>query len=334
MKFLYIISFLPNILILFFFKKFVDKINIFDEPDQIRKIHSKKVPIIGGIVIFINILTLLILEFIFQNFSIFSLNLYGLDQFLLLIFVLIFLFSIGLFDDAYNLNANYRILFLIFIISLLLFFNPQASTKYLLFNSIGFELNINRLYFLVFLLTYLSFIISSNMYDGINLQSLSYYIFINLFLISKGIAVEFNLFLTISLIFLSFYNYKDKLFIGESGVYLLSFIFLFQTLTNYNLGNIELEEIMLITFIPIIDSVRLFFFRIIRGINPFIGDRNHIHHILSKKFGYKMTIIILNLLVFVPVITIQIFPNYAFLFLIVNLIIYVYLIKSFSTNEK
>ena len=334
MKFLYIISFLKNILILFFFKKFVYKINIFDEPDQIRKIHSKKVPIIGGIVIFINILTLLILEFIFQNFSIFSLNLYGLDQFLLLIFVLIFLFSIGLFDDAYNLNANYRILFLIFIISLLLFFNPQASTKYLLFNSIGFELNINRLYFLVFLLTYLSFIISSNMYDGINLQSLSYYIFINLFLISKGIAVEFNLFLTISLIFLSFYNYKDKLFIGESGVYLLSFTFLFQTLTNYNLGNIELEEIMLITFIPIIDSVRLFFFRIIRGINPFIGDRNHIHHILSKKFGYKMTIIILNLLVFVPVITIQIFPNYAFLFLIVNLIIYVYLIKSFSTNEK
>ena len=172
------------------------------------------------------------------------------------------------------------------------------------------------------------------MYDGINLQSLSYYIFINLFLISKGIAVEFNLFLTISLIFLSFYNYKDKLFIGESGVYLLSFTFLFQTLTNYNLGNIELEEIMLITFIPIIDSVRLFFFRIIRGINPFIGDRNHIHHILSKKFGYKMTIIILNLLVFVPVITIQIFPNYEFLFLIVNLIIYVYLIKSFSTNEK
>ena len=334
MKFLYLISLLPNILILFFFKKIVNIINIFDEPDQIRKIHSKKVPIIGGIVIFINILTLLVLEFTSENFSIFSLNLYGLDQFLLLVFVLIFLFSIGLFDDAYNLNANYRILFLIFIISLLLFFNPQASTKYLLFNSIGFELDINRLYFLVFLLSYISFIISSNMYDGINLQSLSYYILINLFLIFKGIAVEFNIFLTISLIFLSFYNYKDKLFIGESGVYLLSFIFLFQTLTNYNLGNIELEEIMLITFIPIIDSVRLFFFRIIRGINPFIGDRNHIHHILSKKFGYKMTIIILNLLVFVPVITIQILPNYAFLFLIVNLIIYVYLIKSFSTNEK
>ena len=47
-----------------------------------------------------------------------------------------------------------------------------------------------------------------------------------------------------------------------------------------------------------------------------------------------MTIIILNLLVFCTIITIQIFPNYAFLFLIVNLIIYVYLIKSFSTNEK
>jgi len=334
MKFLYLLSLLPNILMIFFFKKFVDQINIFDEPDQIRKIHSKKVPIIGGVVIFINILILLVVEFTFENFSISYFNLYGLDQFLLILFVLTFLFSIGLFDDAYNLNANYRILFLLLIISLLLFFNPQASSKHISFNSIGFEINLSRLYFLFFLFVYLSFILSSNMFDGINLQSLSYYIFINLFLIFKGIAVEFNIFLTLSLIFLSIYNYRTKLFIGESGIYLLSFIFLFQTLTNYNLGNISLEEIILIVFIPIIDSVRLFFFRIIKGINPFVGDRNHIHHILLKKFGYKSTILILNFIIFVPIIIMQIYPKYAFLYLITNLIIYIYLIKSFNPNEK
>ena len=132
------------------------------------------------------------------------------------------------------------------------------------------------------------------MYDGINLQSLSYYIFIFLFFIFKGIAVEFNIIIVISLIFLSSYNFKTKLFIGESGVYLLSFIFLIQSFTNYNLGNIMLEEIILITSIPVIDSVRLFFFRIVKGINPFNGDRNHIHHILNRKFGNTNTIIILN----------------------------------------
>ena len=58
-----------------------------------------------------------------------------------------------------------------------------------------------------------------------------------------------------------------------------------------------LEEIILITSIPVIDSVRLFF-RIVKGINPFNGDRNHIHHILNRKFGNTNTIIILNLLVF------------------------------------
>ena len=119
---LYLFPLLPNILLLFFFIKFVKKVNIFDEPDKKRKIHSKKVPIIGGIIIFINILILLALEFCLNNFSISYLNLYGFDQFLFLSFVLIFLFVIGLFDDAYNLNANYRIIFLIFIISLLLFF--------------------------------------------------------------------------------------------------------------------------------------------------------------------------------------------------------------------
>ena len=30
----------------------------------------------------------------------------------------------------------------------------------------------------------------------------------------------------------------------------------------------------------------------------------------------------------------QIYPNYGFLFLTINLIIYVFLIKSFSTHEK
>ena len=228
MKLLYLSSLLPNLFLLFFFEKFVNKINIFDEPDQTRKIHSKKVPIIGGVIIFTNILFLLVIEFFLGNLSIVSLNLYGLDQFLLILFVIIFLFSIGLYDDAYNLNANYRIIFFILIISLLLFFNPQVSSKYIVFNSIGFEVNFSRIYFLFFLLTYVSFIISSNMFDGINLQSISYYILIYLFLIYKGIAVEFNFFLTASLIFLSFYNYRTKLFIGESGIYLLSFIFYFK----------------------------------------------------------------------------------------------------------
>ena len=94
-----------------------------------------------------------------------------------------------------------------------------------------------------------------------------------------------------------------------------------------------LEEIILITSIPVIDSVRLFF-RIVKGINPFNGDRNHIHHILNRKFGNTNTIIILNLLVFLPIIVMQFYPNYAVLYLIANLIIYFYFIKSLNTNAK
>ena len=79
---LYLLPLLPNILLLFFFKKFVKQVNIFDEPDKKRKIHSKKVPIIGGIIIFINILILLALEFCLNNFSISYLNLYGFAIFI------------------------------------------------------------------------------------------------------------------------------------------------------------------------------------------------------------------------------------------------------------
>ena len=42
--------------------------------------------------------------------------------------------------------------------------------------------------------------------------------------------------------------------------------------------------------VPGIDMLRLFIQRLLNKQNPFYGDRNHIHHLLLKKYGYNKTI--------------------------------------------
>ena len=51
-------------LILFYKYKLLAKINnIYDIPDNIRKIHKLPIPLIGGLIIYINILLFLIINF-------------------------------------------------------------------------------------------------------------------------------------------------------------------------------------------------------------------------------------------------------------------------------
>jgi UDP-GlcNAc:undecaprenyl-phosphate GlcNAc-1-phosphate transferase len=78
--------------------------------------------------------------------------------------------------------------------------------------------------------------------------------------------------------------------------------------------------------IPGLDMLRLFIFRIIKGLNPFYPDRNHIHHLLVKKFGDKLTLIILSILIFLPNILDQ-FYNVTLYLIIFSIIFYFYLIN-------
>ena len=53
LSFIFLIFF--NFLFLFFFRKISNIYNVFDVPDLKRKIHTKKIPLLGGLIIFLNI---------------------------------------------------------------------------------------------------------------------------------------------------------------------------------------------------------------------------------------------------------------------------------------
>ena len=55
-----------NLIFLFFFKKISSFIDIFDYPDSVRKFHKKKVALIGGYLILINLLLIFIINFFYK----------------------------------------------------------------------------------------------------------------------------------------------------------------------------------------------------------------------------------------------------------------------------
>ena len=123
---------------------------------------------------------------------------------------------------------------------------------------------------------------------------------------------------------------------GDSGVYFCGFLVSYFIIKTYNYEKIiNVEEIIIILLIPIIDMLRLFVKRIYSGKNPFLPDRNHIHHIIQDKFGNKK-IFLIFILLFVPLILIKFKINYLYIFFfqIVTYILLIYQVNSSSNKIK
>jgi UDP-GlcNAc:undecaprenyl-phosphate/decaprenyl-phosphate GlcNAc-1-phosphate transferase len=104
------------------------------------------------------------------------------------------------------------------------------------------------------------------------------------------------------------YNFHPaKIFMGDTGSLLIGFVNAFLlikliSLTNSNesAGGLSWQlkggPIMALSliFIPLIDSIRLFATRILKGTSPFNPDRNHIHHLLlDRGYSHKQVTLIL-----------------------------------------
>lgn len=142
-----------------------------------------------------------------------------------------------------------------------------------------------------------------NMFDGINLQSSSYalFIFFNfLIFFSDSLIIKI---LIITLIFFIYLNLKNRSFLGDSGSLLLAFIISYFFVKFYNISYIKYaDNVALYMIVPGLDLIRLFILRILKKRNPLSSDRMHIHHLLNKKYTQTKTLIIIFLLVCFPII--------------------------------
>ena len=290
-----------NFLVIKNYKYLGKKINIYDVPNEKRKIHKNPVPLIGGIIIYFNIFFLLIYVSFKKNDHLLNIFIHSEPKgliYALLSFTGIFL--IGLYDDKYKIRPSVRLLLLSILIYILLKTDQTLLIHSINFSFPGYDINFKLGVFIFTFLCFLTLLISCNLNDGINLQSAIFFLinFIILYFITQNFLILLIIF---SLIIFSLLNFNGKIFLGDSGVYLLSILLGFYFIKYYNYGySLKADQVFLFLFFPVLDSARCFAYRLIKGKNILLADNLHFHHILLKKINYSKTIIIITIFYLIP----------------------------------
>ena len=162
-----------NIIIFFYFDKIEKKIKIYDHPDKIRKFHKNSTPILGGAIIFSSFIIIFIYEYFFNNNDLAQLGFYKKNILLFFIFSLLIFFTY-LFDDIKGIKPNLKLTLLSIFITFYLILDSSLILSNLKIKFIGEIIFLNSFSIFFTLLCFLLFINAFNMFDGINLQCVSY----------------------------------------------------------------------------------------------------------------------------------------------------------------
>jgi UDP-GlcNAc:undecaprenyl-phosphate/decaprenyl-phosphate GlcNAc-1-phosphate transferase len=296
-------------------------LNIYDLPNNKRKIHKTKIAKTGGVIIFFNLSLLFISNHLFNNFLEFQ-NI----SFLNLVYIgITFFFLSGLIDDVYDLNPNLKLFLSAIFLLIILIYDDNLSINIIKLSFFKTEIDLDDYSIVFSILCILLFINAINMFDGINLQTILYstlLVVANLFLMDKSI---FILYLSPLIICLMVLNYKNELFLGDNGTLLIGFTLSCLFIINYSNSSILFADtIFIFMMLPGLEVLRLAVSRILKKRNPFSADKTHIHHLLLKKISYNTTIILNFWFILIPIL-LDYYTNMNNLYLIFGyIVIYFY----------
>ena len=264
-------------------------LNLFDEPDNDRKIHKEPIPRMGGVIIYT--ITILFLNFLYPNIS-------NIKYFLIGSLVL---FLIGVVDDLKNLPWHFKFLGQsVAAVFLILFLRNQ---KYFNFNFGGIVLP-EFLTIPILFIFIVGTLNSFNLLDGLDglVTGFALLLCVLSFFLSLGTHNSFVALLSIILFgvalgFLKFNSNPASIFLGDSGSLTLAYFSLAVLLSSFaeaSNHSIDLVFMAIILSVPLIDTLRVMAIRIANKRHPFLPDNNHIHHIIySKKISHKTTVFLI-----------------------------------------
>ena len=118
--------------------KISHKFNIYDIPNEDRKIHKEKTSSLGGILFFTTLIIFFCISIFFDQIEL------NKTLFNSIIFIVIF-FLIGFIDDSRGLKAYPKLVFMFLITYLILYFETNFTIKKLYFETIEIDLSTSYL---------------------------------------------------------------------------------------------------------------------------------------------------------------------------------------------
>ncbi|MES2446430.1 MAG: MraY family glycosyltransferase [Bacteroidota bacterium] len=320
LAFLLVITVIPSIIFT------AIKYRLFDNADGYRKSHRIHISRLGGVAIFCSftITTLLfaaMVDYKQANFLITS---------------SIILFALGLKDDLYGLNPLTKFLLQIVVASILVVAGNFRLTS---FYGVFYLWDVAPLWGGLFSILVIIFVNNAyNLIDGVDglagtLGAISTLCFGVFFAIADAYPYAFIAFAMFGAIlgFLVFNYHPAKIFMGDTGSLIIGLVcgVLAIKFININkIGNTPDPNFysapgiaVAVIIVPVFDSLRIFFIRVMHKMPPFKGDRNHIHHRL-QQLGFTTNQIVVALSFFSGVmITLSLFMQHWGNFAVISVII-------------
>ncbi|OGU74401.1 MAG: hypothetical protein A2V93_00315 [Ignavibacteria bacterium RBG_16_34_14] len=290
---IYLIIFFTSLVLTIFFTPvmidFFTRIKVVDIPGELRRINKSVVPRMGGILIYVIVM-------------ISTISFYGdLNSIRFFVFASGIIVLLGIADDIVGVKWTHKFIIQFSMSIFLLYFLAQDFDVIYFF---GLILPYPFNYILVVLFI-VGTINAVNLLDGLDglASGFSLMVIFITFLVGFNSDNKFLLVLTSSLMgaligFLKFNAYPARIFLGDTGAYVLGFFLVTATImasTNAASHVLDLTFPVILMTVPIVDTVKVMVIRLFEKRNPFIADASHIHHVIINKIpNHKITVFIIE----------------------------------------
>ncbi len=287
-----VIFFTSLVLTIFFTPLMIDffkRIKVVDIPGEPRRINTSIIPRMGGILIYFIVMVSTISFFGDLNSIRFFVVASGIIALL------------GMGDDMFGIKWNHKFI-IQFIMSFFLIYFLSQDFDIIHFFGIDLPYPFNYLLLILFIVGAIN---SINLLDGLDglVSGFSLMIIFVTFLVGLNTGNKFLLVLSSSLMgtligFLKFNAYPARIFLGDTGAYVLGFFLVTATIiasTNTVTRTLDLTFPVILLAVPVLDTLKVMFWRLLKKQNPFIADMSHIHHIIISTIpNHKVTVFIIE----------------------------------------
>jgi UDP-N-acetylmuramyl pentapeptide phosphotransferase/UDP-N-acetylglucosamine-1-phosphate transferase len=230
---------------------------------------DKAVPLIGGVLILV-------------------VTLFYLPSSFLLKISFILIFFIGFFSDIFLLKKpSSKFLLQLLVIFFTIFYTSDLRVIVTKIPYLDYLLKTELINIFFTLFCFLILINGSNFIDGLNTLCCGYYLLIIsiiFYIQSKNLitidTISYS-YLLLALLIIYFYNFFSKIYLGDSGSFLISFIvgiFLINITNNNKL--ISPIFIVLLLWYPAFENLFSIIRKLFFKINPSIPDSKHLHQLI------------------------------------------------------
>jgi UDP-GlcNAc:undecaprenyl-phosphate GlcNAc-1-phosphate transferase len=285
-----ILAFITSFLVVIFFTPSLIKVaelkNLTDTPDALRKLHKRSVPTIGGIIIYAG--------------TLFSYALWlptdDATDFKYIVTTTLLMFFVGVKDDIIGTAPMKKLAaHILCALVIVLMANIRIKSLHGIFGL--YEIPYWASIFLS-LFTMIVIINAFNLIDGVDglaagIGFIAAMAFGTWFLLLKDLVMACMAFaLAGSLLAFLYYNFSPaKIFMGDSGSLTIGLIMSILAIKLIEFDRVTMiypltqltKPVIAIAFLiyPLVDTMRIFIYRMLNGLSPFHADRNHIHHRLQ-----------------------------------------------------